>query len=283
VLTIVLALASAASGGVADFLGGALSRRMGTWRVVAISQTMTATLSSVVALGLGGRTSVAETLICLAGGCGTALGLIALYHGLTVAQMGAVITSSALGAALLPVGVGVAQGETLGIVGSAGIGCALVAIWLVSSDRGLAHDVQRRVRTGVGYGLVAGLGFGSLFVALSFASSEAGLVPIAITQVTCMVLVVAAALRLVGLQVIPRSFEDFAPALIGPFAWCALALFFFAERAGLLSAAGALSALYPVTTVLLARFALGERLHRSAVAGICFAVIGVALLALTNS
>jgi drug/metabolite transporter (DMT)-like permease len=256
---------------------------MGTWRVVAISQTMTAALSTVLALGLGGRTSVTETLICVAGGCGLAVGLITLYHGLTVAQMGAVITSSALGAALLPVGVGVAQGETLGLVGSTGIGCALVAIWLVSSDQGLAHDEHRRVRTGVAFGLVAGLGFGSLFVALSLASSEAGLAPIAITQVTCMVLVVAAALRTVGLQVIPRSSKELAPALIGPFAWCALALFFFAEQAGLLSAAGALSALYPVTTVLLARFVLGERLNHSAVAGICFAVIGVALLALTTS
>jgi len=58
-------------------------------------------------------------------------------------------------------------------------------------------------------------------------------------------------------------------------------LFAIASSTGqLLSVLAVLAALYPVSTVLLARIVLHERLARVQVAGVVLAFVGIALLAL---
>ena len=56
------------------------------------------------------------------------------------------------------------------------------------------------------------------------------------------------------------------------------ALFAAASTLGLVSVVAVLGALYPVTTILLARFFLGERLHRVQRGGAVAALTGVALI-----
>jgi drug/metabolite transporter (DMT)-like permease len=57
-------------------------------------------------------------------------------------------------------------------------------------------------------------------------------------------------------------------------------LFLLAERRGLLTLVSAITALYPASTVLLARFVLHERLARSQVVGLFLAALGLALIGL---
>jgi drug/metabolite transporter (DMT)-like permease len=57
------------------------------------------------------------------------------------------------------------------------------------------------------------------------------------------------------------------------------ALYVLAVRGGLLSLVAVLASLYPVSTVVLARLVLGERLGRLQLAGLVLAAAGVALLA----
>jgi drug/metabolite transporter (DMT)-like permease len=55
----------------------------------------------------------------------------------------------------------------------------------------------------------------------------------------------------------------------------AVGLFALASTQGLVSEVSALSALYPITTVVLARALLGERMTREQVVGVAAAMAGV--------
>jgi drug/metabolite transporter (DMT)-like permease len=55
-------------------------------------------------------------------------------------------------------------------------------------------------------------------------------------------------------------------------------LFALASQRGLLSLVAVLGSLYPIVTVLLARFVLAERVARSQEAGIVLTLAGVALI-----
>jgi drug/metabolite transporter (DMT)-like permease len=57
------------------------------------------------------------------------------------------------------------------------------------------------------------------------------------------------------------------------------ALFATASTRGLVSVASVLGSLYPIMTVLLARFVLDERLRRIQVLGVGLSAVGVALIA----
>jgi drug/metabolite transporter (DMT)-like permease len=71
------------------------------------------------------------------------------------------------------------------------------------------------------------------------------------------------------------------PALlvIGAFDIAANGLFAIASREGLLSLVSVAGSLYPVTTIILARVVLGERLARLQRLGVALALAGVALIA----
>jgi drug/metabolite transporter (DMT)-like permease len=67
-------------------------------------------------------------------------------------------------------------------------------------------------------------------------------------------------------------------AVVGTLDITANGLFALAATKGLVSVVAVLSSLYPVVTVVLARFVLGERLHRVQRLGAAVALVGVALI-----
>jgi drug/metabolite transporter (DMT)-like permease len=68
-------------------------------------------------------------------------------------------------------------------------------------------------------------------------------------------------------------------ALIGVLDMGATGLYALANTEGLLSVVAVVGSLYPVTTVLLARFVLHERLRRAQALGVLLAFVGVAAVA----
>jgi drug/metabolite transporter (DMT)-like permease len=129
-----LALGAALSYGVADFLGGAVSRRSSALRALAWCVPVGLVVVLVAAVAIGGR----FTWTSLAWGFGAGLaggtGLITFYRALARGPMSVVAPVSALAAAVLPVGVGTLRGERLDTTVLAGVLLCLVAIGLVSME-----------------------------------------------------------------------------------------------------------------------------------------------------
>jgi drug/metabolite transporter (DMT)-like permease len=280
VLTVALALASAAMYGLSDFFGGVLARRTSVWPLAIMTQVTAMVLIGSGALIGGDRPTGTDWAWGALAGIGTGTGTSFLYRGLATGRMGVVAPLSAVGAALLPVIVGIVTDERPPLLTWAGIALALPAIWLVSSG---AEPVdvggeRRRLGEGVADGLLAGLGFGLMFSALGQVPDTAGLGPLALAEVTSIVAVIGLA---VGMRQpwLPRERGSLGGIWVGVLAAGATVLFLLATQSGLLTVASVLASLYPAFTVLLAATVLREPIHRGQAIGLVMAMVAVALVA----
>jgi drug/metabolite transporter (DMT)-like permease len=281
-MTVLLALASAVAYGLSDFFGGMLSRRTSVWPVAVMAQVGGAVFVLVPALFLPGEPGVTALLWGALSGVGSGVGTVFLYRGLSTGRMSVVAPLSGVGAAVLPVLVGLLGGERPQLLAWLGIACALPAIWLVSAgegDEGLTGEPVSRSSTGVLDGVLAGVGFGLLFAALGQVPEEAGIVPagLGLAVATPVIIVVAMAL---GHPWLPRDRHAFSATGVGALGAGATVLFQLATQSGLLTIAAVLSSLYPAFTVLLAVLVLREQIHRGQAFGLALAGLAVTLVAL---
>jgi len=273
-MAIVLSLLSALAYGVSDFLGGIFAKRSTPWQVAVVGQSSSAvcavTATCVVGWHAGSSDLAAGAIAGLGGGAGVAF----LYRGLATARMGVVAPLSAVGAALLPVVFGLITGERPSGLATAGIIAAFPAIVLISKvvDDDPAH------RGGVVDGILAGLGFGVLFLFLGRASADSGLAPLAMSQLTSVLTVIAMAIALRQAWVPDRT--AVRAVVMGPLGASAQGAFLYATHHGLLSVVSVISSLYPASTVLLAAVLLRERIHRAQALGLALAALAVSLVAL---
>lgn len=283
-----LGLASAVMYGSTDFAGGLLSRRSSSSLAVIISGYAASAVLVWAALGLTGGPSPSPRVIgwgLLAGLCGGG-GTVALYRGLTRGRMSVVGPVSAVGAAVLPVIVGVATGERPNPLALLGVLVALPAIALVAGDgdvdggggpAGRRTDKRRR-DSGLTDGLVAGAAFGLLFVALAQTGGHAGLWPMAFQQSGALGFVIAAALATrAPLRQTARDAAASAANGVGGLA--ATLLYYAATRTGMLATVAVLTSLYPGITVLLARTVVHERISRAQRAGLSLCALAVVAIA----
>lgn len=273
-MAIVLSLISALAYGVSDFLGGIFAKRASAWQVAVVGQTSSAFFSTIAALLVVGSPSSSDLAYGALAGLGGGFGVAFLYRGLSTARMGVVAPLSAIGTALLPVVVGLAQGDRPSRLAILGIVCAFPAIALISRvvDDNPAH------RGGVVDGVLAGVGFGTLFVFLGQVGNDAGLFPLATSQVTSVLAVIATATVLRQTWV-PRSRGAWSASMMGPLGATAQGSFLYATHHGLLSVVSVISSLYPASTVLLAAVVLREKIHGWQGVGLVFAGLAVALVA----
>ena len=276
-MAVLLALLAAASYGLSDFVGGVASKRVTPWTIALVGQlggALPFLVAGLVDDGSFGRGVLGWTLLA---GLGNGLGTAFLYRGLSSGRMGVVAPVSGVGAALLPILVGLAVGERPGLLVWLGIAAAVPAIWLVAGEPASAGP--RADGSGLVDGVLAGLGFGTLFAALAQIPQDAGLMPLALNQVVAavVVVVVATALR-----------ESWVPrrpaALLGIVSGClgaaATALFLVASRDGHLTVAAVITSLYPAFTVALAATLLREHVHRAQAIGLGLCAVTVTLVAL---
>jgi drug/metabolite transporter (DMT)-like permease len=273
---ILLGLAAALLYGSSDFGGGVLSRRLGEVRV-AVYDCAAACARAWVALAVcgGPGPSVRAIVWGLIAGLGGGAGTLALYRGMARGQMSVVGPVSAVGAAVVPIAVGLALGERPSILAAAGVLVALPAIVLVAAS----GSVRGKLGAGLSYGLLAGLAFGILFVGLGQAGRHAGLWPVVCEQTSGMLPIVAAAVK--SREPLRLSVRDAGlPALVGAAAMAASLLYFYATHFAMLATAAVLVSLYPGVTVLLARALLHERFTFSQRAGLGLCAIAVIAIAL---
>lgn len=265
---IVLALLSAVGYGASDF---GMAARRGSYVHVAIVVQVVGAVAVLVALLFARGTFHTGALAWGAvSGLGAGLGTLALYRGLAQGQTAVAGPISGVGAAGLPVLVGLALGERPSALTLIGVGLALPAVWLVAGGGG---DGLRSLAGGSVEGLLAGVGFGVLFLALAQAPPGTGLWPSAAS-----VVVSATTVTLVGLVVSPQRAETtgdrhawFGAAVAGILGAAGPVLFLLSSRHGLLVVVAVLAALYPAVTVLLARIVARERSGRGQIAGLILA------------
>ena len=126
-MSIVLALLSAASYGVADFLGGTASRRLHALVVTLIAMVSGSVVIVVVCLAVGGVLTGRDVAWSAAAGVAGALALATFYSALAKGPMGVVAPLSAVTSAVVPVLVGLALGERPSTVSTVGVVLALPA------------------------------------------------------------------------------------------------------------------------------------------------------------
>ena len=286
-MPVVLGLAAALAYGSADFVGGFVSRRNGAVTVVLLSQIFGALLMApVMAFIIDTAPSGREIYYGLASGVAGAAGVILLFRGMTIGSMSVIAPVTGIVAPVVPVIVGIVQGERPGPLGTAGVVLALVAVGLIS--RGTpdpeqpALDAARDPRffpAGIVEGLGAGFLFGVFFVLLERAGAGDSL------SAWPLVWARLASISLVGLLALVTR-PDLRPApgtgrgilASGVLDVAANTFYYLAASLGLLSLSAVLTSMYPGVTVLLARTFLKERLRPSQVVGLFLGAVGVALI-----
>jgi drug/metabolite transporter (DMT)-like permease len=281
VLNVALAVLSGLIWGVGDFAGGKATQRAAALPVVWLSKLISLPLLAIylvatyvpispIGLAWGGLAGVAGVV-----------GLVLFYRALSAGAMTVVAPVTGVTSAAIPVVVGLLAGERPSGLQLVGVGCALLAIALVSISphpSGNRHTVTWRL---VAAALGAGTGFALFFILIALAGDAAGgspgLWPIAGSQLSAMVIS-----GLLMLMTRPGPWPHQAglrwTMVAGPCDMTANALYLVASRRGDLSVVAPLAALYPVTTVILALIIDKERLRGVQVAGLAFAVAALVLV-----
>jgi drug/metabolite transporter (DMT)-like permease len=274
---VLLALVASSCWGVADFIGGLRSRRVALPVVLAfVEGTGFVLVLALIALESEPLPSTRALLLSLAAGLAGVLGLGAFYRALAIGTMSIVAPISATAVAL-PVVLGVATGDRLSAVTSAGLACAVVGVVLASREADEGTGRAAAGRASIALALAAAVGFGSYFALSDAAADESVLWLLVVARI--VVLPVLAAIVLVRRPPRPTRPDALALVAAGTLDVSATGLYGLANTKGALSIVSVVGSLYPVTTVLLARAVLGERIRAVQTAGILAALAGVALIA----
>ena len=273
-LPLLLAFGSGMGWGSADFLGGLSARRLPLVTVSLVSQAAgLAFLGAVVAVRGEGPSDTDALLFGLAAGFVGAGGLSALYRALAIGRMSVVAPTAAL-SGTVPVAWGLLRGERPSAIQLVGVGIAIAGIVLAA--RTPDHDGERNTK-GLGLALVAAVTLGVFVVLLDEVGRS--------DPMWGTLMVRAGAISVLGVAFLatrPSLRMGGADAgrlgLLGMLDNGSNLLFAYAADAGgLLALTSVLGSLYPVATVLLARFVLHERLARLQTVGVAAALGGVVM------
>jgi drug/metabolite transporter (DMT)-like permease len=280
-LGVPLGLGSGLCWGAADFFGGVQARRLPALSVALWSQAAGA-LALAAALAVQGTAPTPAGFAWgLAAGAGSGLALMLFYRGLAEGAMSVVAPVAACGA-VVPVLVAPLRGEAPGALAGLGIVAAVAGVVLVSRSPDPRRREGRLAPHVLAMALGAALGFGLFFVFVDAGTATPGASPLWVIAGART----SSLLVLTGVAVVGRRSQAAWPgrrivpvALVGIADTTANLLFALAATGGNLAVVGVLGSLYPVATVVLARWLLRERLSGGQNAGVVLALTGVGLLA----
>jgi drug/metabolite transporter (DMT)-like permease len=270
-----LALAASALWGTSDFGGGLISRRLDPSAAVLVSQALA--LAGLLVLLPFLHVPVGSYLLvgALAGMIAT-LSLAAFYRAMATAPISLVAPITAAGTGI-PVLVGVARGERLGLVQVLGILVTLAGVILASGPEFRSGAILRK--QAIGYAIGAAVGFGVAYTLLALAAGSSVYGTLLLQRVGGLIVLAPIVLRSGVLRQIRFTVRRIAALLaIGGCDIVANGTYALAASRGDLAIAAVLASLYPVVTALLARALLAERLRPVQSAGVIAALGGVLLL-----
>jgi drug/metabolite transporter (DMT)-like permease len=275
-LAFAISLASAASWGVSDFLGGLTSRRLPVLGVLAVSQPAGLILIGIVILIFGADPISADKLaIAALAGAASLGGLWAFYAAMAMGTVSVVAPIASLGV-VVPVAVGLARGDAPAAIQLVGVVPAIAGVVILSYEENAEHSgVARR---SILLAILAGLGFGIFFTGLDLAAADRPGWAVLAVRVGG-VATVAVALLISRPRLAAVSGSVAVLLTIGFFDVLANGLFAVASTKGVLPVVAVGGSMYPAFTIALAHGVLGERLARIQWAGVALALVGVGLIA----
>jgi len=272
---VLFGLAAALAFGGGDFTGGLASRRVAGLTVVAVAQAV----GFVLLLLLVGATRTplpdgTSLLLAAAAGAFGGIGLLALYRGLAMGSMGVVTALSGVGSVALPLLIGFALGRA-GVNPLQWVG-VVVAMGAVAAASGATREGVRS--EAVAMGSAAALFFGLWFVLLDLAASQDRAWPLLVSRGSATVLIGLAALARRQFAGVRRTW----PLMVGAGTLDVAGNAAFVESRATIpvGVAAALTGLYPIITMLLARVVLREKLPPLGLVAVGLAVGGVILISL---
>jgi len=270
---IAFGLLAALSFGGGDFVGASAARRAGVL-VVAAGTQLAGLVVLLVALAVV-RPEIPQIdgiALGLVAGIAGGIGLAALFGGMAVGSMGLVAALSGAGSLVIPLIVGGLMGARVAPLQLVGIGAAAAAAGAASgASRG---DVGRRALL---LSALAAAAFGTWYVLLDLAAEAAD-------PLWTLALSRTASALVTGLLAIGRFDRSRYPfrvvAAAGLLDVAGNALYIAARAEMAVGLAAALTGLYPIVTMLLARFILRERLAPLGLVGVALAVAAVVLISI---
>ena len=276
-LTIALALGSAACYGVSNFIGPSLARRDTAVVVLFVSHAAALACCAVyLAVDGGAALSAGPLSLAVLAGVGNALGLIGFYKA---AQLGPLSIAAPIGAtgATVPVVWGLAHGDRLSSAQAVGIVLALGGCVLAARRASPPTERHPDPRASAAWAAASALAFGVFLVALPAASEDGMGWALFDARLALVVVVVAWAGS--RLRTVPLDRRTPLMALPGVLLFAGTVLYLLAASRGQLSLVSVLGSLFPVFTVGLSVALHGDRPSRVQSAGVAAALAGVVLIA----
>ena len=276
-LGVALALLSALVYGCADFGGGRASRLASATTVTFTSQ-LAGLLVVIIAAPVVPHGPITSRMLIagFVGGIAGGGGVMLFYYLLANGTMSIVSPVTAVSAAAVPIIGGLLFGERPGVVALVGLALAIGAIVLVSMVKG-EHD-PHTTRT-VLLSVAAGMLFGLFYVALSRSGPRPGVIPFLGSRLSSLSIAASFAVSRKEPLFVTRKAVPLAAAT-GIMDMVANVLFLYASLVGLLTITGAIAALYPISTLLLARFIDHERLRPIQWMGLVAALVAIVLISI---
>lgn len=281
-MAVIFGLLTAFFFGAGDFCGGLSAKRVSVLAVVAFSHLVGLIGVAILTPFLAEQFVWADLFIGMVAGASGGVGVALLYRGLARGPMVVVAPLTAITSAAVPSLWGVITGETFSGRAWVGIVIALAAIVMISIPNSANNDGAANApitSSVVIESLISGSMFGLMFILFDATSEVSAPWPVVGARILTSGL-------LVGVMVTQRRSElgSLRPALptiilTGLFDTGSNTLFLFATNVGDLAIVAVLSSLYPVTTVLLARVVLNERMSRLQLGGLLAALTATALIA----
>ncbi len=265
------ALAAAISWGSGDFYGGLASRKINQFQVLLLT-----TFSSLLLLILfsilekENLPSMKDIIMAVLAGISGALGLAALYKGLSLGNSALVAPVAGVIGAIIPTLTGLIIEGLPSFMTLTGFVLSIVGIWLVTrSQEGSNH----LAKVGLGLAIVAGIGFGGFLTLIAQTEGKQIFTPLVFSKLASLAL----ALLLIRMQQLPVPNPTHSPLAIfsGFLDTGGNILYLLATQFIRLDVAALLSSLYPAATVLLSSLILKEKISKPQWLGAstCFAAI----------
>jgi drug/metabolite transporter (DMT)-like permease len=277
VTAIALSLGAALCWGVSDFGGGLSSRRVPVPVVLLWVEGagLLYALAAVLIAGQGPPDARSLAFGAIGGLAGVA-GLSAFYRALAIGTMSIVAPVSATGVTL-PVIVGIATGNRIGAVVAVGLVVTFAGVLLASREEALEEERARASRTAFALALLSAVGFGCWFV-FGDVAADGSVLWLLVTGRLAALPLLAAVLRGRRIGAVPPRRVAVVLCGCAAFDLGANGLYGLANTEGALAIVSVVGSLYPLTTVLLARLVLHERITPTQALGVAAAFVGVGMV-----